>query len=427
MVTFREQSNKTATTNSSMHGSEYISSIPGISASFPSSGRHIATYASMKGFSGYTYELRSQFNMSVPPGFLNGTYHVDFLLSRSSAGRIDDPMTGMPFRYCNSTFARHLWPCQGYGAARCNITACVKTFSASFDNGVFREQLISASSNWGKYGESEPLAFGLLDTFCLTADEKRELIASGDLPTTHNRWYPWSRSSPGTLHDLPLPKLPLPPDASLSERLLARGCLYATDQYSVYDTLFYVTDFFNGDVKGLSRSPKQLGGMGLDAFTGPQVVRTFFDYGNVTFARVNDMFTNITSSMTNIVRGLGFEGFSEPAVGVVHVTKTCISIQWPWLAYPSALVLLALSFFFLLLWETRGGSPRRGPEIWKSSPLALLYHGLHDSMEGDVDRQSGGDINKMSVMERIAKQTNVQLTEGLGTGTQLEVQHGTSK
>ncbi|KAL4908708.1 hypothetical protein BDW74DRAFT_173940 [Aspergillus multicolor] len=58
--------------------------------------------------------------------------------------------------------------------------------------------------------------------------------------------------------------------------------------------------------------------------------------------------------------------------GTVRTAEVYVSVQWPWLIFPSALVAMAVVFLALTVLVNR----RRGLRLWKSSVLALLFHGL---------------------------------------------------
>ena len=77
----------------------------------------------------------------------------------------------------------------------------------------------------------------------------------------------------------------------------------------------------------------------------------------------------ITDSMTEVVRT---NPASTTQAGISYVERTFIEIQWGYLVYPIALVLLALVVLVAVIKETK----RQGVIAWKSSALALLFHEL---------------------------------------------------
>lgn len=100
--------------------------------------------------------------------------------------------------------------------------------------------------------------------------------------------------------------------------------------------------------------------------------------------------------------------YSKSAQGTVQHSKVCIRVRWGWIAYPVALVFLTLAFFVALLIET--SLKKSPPRIWKSSPLALLYHGLatKDAPESRIVERED-TLNELRDMEVVAKSTSVRL------------------
>jgi hypothetical protein len=104
----------------------------------------------------------------------------------------------------------------------------------------------------------------------------------------------------------------------MSQKLLARGCLYVVDACSTDDIGQDITEAFNGKVEA---GPTTLGSSVATSsfyFKGPLIVKNVFNNGNVTLSRVAEIFDNVTMSVTNYIRARGKDGFSTPDVG--HVT-----------------------------------------------------------------------------------------------------------
>ena len=85
----------------------------------------------------------------------------------------------------------------------------------------------------------------------------------------------------------------------------------------------------------------------IEVLRGPQILQTIYNYGDVSFNRVNSTFQNISDSITSFFRQNSFSKYSNPAKGVVIHDQTCLSVRWAWLAFPSILVLLTLIFFIV--------------------------------------------------------------------------------
>ncbi|KAI9756988.1 MAG: hypothetical protein M4579_003646 [Chaenotheca gracillima] len=95
---------------------------------------------------------------------------------------------------------------------------------------------------------------------------------------------------------------------------------------------------------------------------------------------IADTMANLATSMTNNL----FVDSGDPVVprqaGASTSMETIVHVRWGWLALLPALVLLTLIFLLFAMLSTS----RRHAPLWKSSPLALLFHGL----EGEIPRES---------------------------------------
>ena len=330
---------------------------------------------------------------------------IDFVLGQNLMGTMN-PSTGESWPDCNSTAANATWKCQGYGASRCQLFSCVKTFNASVNTGRLTETLIGTSSNWGGNGTDDALT--MLDTHCINSGERQSLESLGYDIRDNERWLAYNI----TFMLSTWPEL----NDTFPESMVIRDCLYAVDMTFMNSLDGYLVSLFSGNVTGPVVAPEAP----LGEFSGPQALQAFFNFGDVTLQRVDDTFANITASLTNYIRQNSVANFSTPALGVASQDKTCIVVRWPWLLFPATLVLLTLIFFVLTLLETRPTGTR--PDIWKSSPLALLYHGLaHEDGRGAALRASN-NMAHIDGMQALADATAVKLNSSNDGVARLEVQ-----
>lgn len=107
------------------------------------------------------------------------------------------------------------------------------------------------------------------------------------------------------------------------------------------------------------------------------------------FLEVDDpatIFRNLAKSATTYMRTLNSPGILQdiyeldPSIipnqtsvkGTAYQQQVYVAIRWPWLAFSASLLAVTLVFFVLVVIQ----SATTGVAIWKSSPLALLAHGL---------------------------------------------------
>jgi hypothetical protein len=114
----------------------------------------------------------------------------------------------------------------------------------------------------------------------------------------------------------------------------------------------------------------------------------------------------VATSTTNMVR----QSVNTTAVaGTVWTTEVYIHVNWAWLVYPVALLLLAILF----LVGTMVSSARGSRAVWKSSSLALLLHGL-------TGWEANAEVFSSAGMKHQAAQIRAQLRENKAGGFSLE-------
>lgn len=278
--------------------------------------------------------------------------------------------------------------------------------NGSINTGVLSEHLIDTSTNWGY--SPDVLALTMLDTECINIDEREAVTKQGYSIGPNERWLPYHNVTTSLISNITNHTFP--------DSMVSRDCIYGLDQITLNSLNNYFIDYFHGNITGYMVVPGGVYGV----FFGEQSLRAIFNFGDVDFARMDETFTNITDSLTNFMRQNSAPGTSStPALAIAMQNKTCIAVRWPWLAFPAALVLLTLLFFALMITETRPGASR--PAIWKSSPLALLYHGLQRSEGGSLDLRGEGNVHDVEGMQRFARTVTVKLSSPTDSVAKLEV------
>ena len=86
---------------------------------------------------------------------------------------------------------------------------------------------------------------------------------------------------------------------------------------------------------------------------------------------------NLTQSLSNDVRltGTTKQLNSTLYYGVAWAEEAYIKVQWLWIIYPSALVVMSIGFLFITIVENRTQRP------WKNYPTAMLYTRLDDRLQ----------------------------------------------
>jgi len=136
---------------------------------------------------------------------------------------------------------------------------------------------------------------------------------------------------------------------------------------------------------------------------------------NYDTRQVPVIFARLAQCLTIAIRtaeDLEDNSWMAQALGVTWMSETMVRVQWAWLSLPCALLLA--SFVFLRV--TAVGTARGKLGIWKSSTLALLFHGL-GARDGDWVEGSGHLVG----MKETAERMRVRLVdEGNGGGVLVE-------
>ena len=333
---------------------------------------------------------------------VGNSHRVEVIVAKQA--NLLDPVNGEPPTGCNTSAISDSWYCKGNGAASCSLAPCVRTYISTVEVGELFEASKSISNNtlssWGytiqQPGDSLwPPYSSMVDTTCLSDYERLSLVKAGYHLDPNIRWLAYNLSID------PDPSISLchnvscsiaMNDTSFPQSMLANECLYVFDNLFVGDFWeYYLDGFFNGTVEGEAPSP----GSSIDVIKGPQSLQTIYNYGNVTFDRVNETFQNISDSITSFIRQSKFSNWSNPAEGVTMRDQVCLSVRWPWLVLPAVLVLLTVIFFIAMIVDTRPNGNRA--LVWKFSPLALLFHGF------ELPNKHAADIDELNDMEELAK------------------------
>lgn len=335
---------------------------------------------------------------------------IDVLAVSSHISRNINFLKGpVPPNNCVNPSASGNWSCDNYAAATCSMNFCVRTYKSIISAGNLEERLVSQTDLPDIVGQATSGVFFLsvIDTDCISAEEKSALRSAGYEMPVGTPWLPYKNAT-----FKPVERPPL--NASFPESMLERSCVYSVDGFldsSLWS--MFLNGFFNGTVSGLPSIAIQ---GDILRYDGPQNLQVIYNFGNVTFQDIEQTFANISDSVTNYLRENGNVNHSEPALGQVNQNRTCINVQWAWLSFAVIQVMITLLFFIGMVIQTRMDG--NSVPVWKSSPLALLYHGFERQ-----PNHTGGE--RLGEMERAAKNTLVSF-ETTQAGIKLVERRGKS-
>lgn len=112
---------------------------------------------------------------------------------------------------------------------------------------------------------------------------------------------------------------------------------------------------------------------------------------------VGDMAATLATSLTEAMRNLS----GTNALGTSYTEASFMQVRWSWLALPATVILLATLLLILTICQNQASNTY----IWKSSPLALLFHPLQNWAPEEVD------MGSLGMMEKLAKSLDGQLVD----------------
>lgn len=330
---------------------------------------------------------------------------------------------------CNTTSAAQTWPCQGYGAATCQMRPCIREYNATITAGKLGENLVGQTDFYQQWGvgtgipglkaanvsgwsgdiSQGPSWFGLVDTGCLSQSQRENLTAAG--LNTSSRWIPYDVEFPLNVS--------ISKNASFPQSLLETQCLYLFKQGFLVDLWAYLLDeLFNGtvSVSGANFNPQSLNSPlnplpGATGISGPPELVWMYNGGSVNLDQVSAVFQRLAETLTLFVRSNGNADYSDPGKGQTFHYATCIQVHWNWIALPVILSVATILFFALVV-----ASCRERSSLWKASPLALLFHGPAGAdWVGNVGEHN---LSEVTGMEKMSEGTTVILNQD---GRKLEV------
>ena len=133
---------------------------------------------------------------------------------------------------------------------------------------------------------------------------------------------------------------------------------------------------------------------------------SMLQYGLNASSNITATMDRVATAMTNTLRDTS----NLTVQGLSGSMELYVRISWPWLALPVLSVILESVLLISVIKVTR---KHRLP-IWKTSELALLFHGLDFSLDDGVRR------NKVSEMEEAATALRVRLGRGPSGNLQLQ-------
>lgn len=282
--------------------------------------------------------------------------------------------------------------CNGVGAATCQLFPCIKTYTAVVQDGAMSETLV-AKWDFNQEWASEALNIPCLDSAAREALLERGLpLPAGAEFVTYNTSMEY-----GTLADI--------------TAIVNGQCIYTFLDSTLNSISYWWLTYFNGHVTQPQpqtaadepQASSDVAEMLYDTITNQTtggISGQPYSFNNLSY-----LFESLADAMTVHIRENGAANYSTPVTGHIGRENTCVHVYWGWLGFPFALVGITILFFIVMVSQTGRGQDRF--HDWKSSPLALIYHGLDQDTLGHHD---GSGLACMRDMVEHAKDLQVRLS-----------------
>ncbi|KAI1405901.1 hypothetical protein F4819DRAFT_482049 [Hypoxylon fuscum] len=369
--------------------------------------------------------------ITKPKGPYGVLYSDDILKGEVPSG-CDNPRNNSAIQYCKSL-----------GAASCTIYPCVHEYEGSIHNGKLAEKQISQTrvdQEWGltwNFNDSRFVIWlALLDMECVTEPDRQGLVQAGYDLSKNERWLGYQSSVPFNQG--------ISPDAPFPQSLQAKGCMYTISR----DILVkFWSDFLANLLLGTA-TPKvtdwipHISNLSYDSFEEPSYdpntihlpeVLSMFKQGRFHMKQAKYVAAQLADTLTLYVRTNGNQNHSTPAYGQVIQNAVCIRVNWAWITLPAVLAVATVVFFGLTVVHVwRSGGP-----VWKSSPLALVFHGpggsnwLGHHPRSAPSPEHEPHLGTIDAMEKVADTTLVKLSQSeyppqlVLVGSKSQELHGT--
>ena len=245
-------------------------------------------------------------------------------------------------------------------ARQCTLSACVQTLETTVSNGVLAERTVGIETNTTVLGNTD-----------LTDGHDHDVYVAG---------------KDGTQYQL-----------SIQAMLGMRGwfsTLFRNGSASRSASAFNRTITDNSVVVNLT-----VGISSGETFFDSDIVTAFY-WNYYEYASGRDLLVNDTATSMTVA----FRSFSgaAPVSGRAIYTESYVQVRWGFAIVPIFVVFGAAVFLLAMIYQSRKSTT----QVWKSSALAMLFHGLDDNAKNHF-------VHARSLQEQNAqaRATKVQLED----------------
>lgn len=241
----------------------------------------------------------------------------------------------------------------GLVAVKCTLGLCLRDYTSRVRNGLLGETVTDSLSF--RFRSHEATMFRMLRLPCIVDSNKYELSNISQIPAILGRNFT-TVSFGGQNVTAPL------------------ECVFTADEVVPWT--------INGFLERELLEPETACSMVFDneSFCTPWYLEPLFRGGKLTAATISSDMNGLADAISNRIRAVGSDGYgneSGAVQGTAIQTTVCVYVDWPWLLFPAALVLLTAVLFVVVLITARHSQVAEGQPIWKSSSVVAFFHGVN--------------------------------------------------
>lgn len=255
----------------------------------------------------------------------------------------------------------------GLVAMNCTLGLCVRDYTGRVRNGVLHETVTNSLAPSMLPEEAHTAMYKILKLPCIVDSETYDTSNISQIP-----------SAPGrnlTVVNLDGRNITAPLE-----------CVFATNA----DLPLAIGHFLHVGLLQTKRAKEQggedeggtcsLNSVDGSSFCDPWYLEPLFRSGRPTAGTISSDMDGIAVGISNRMRAVGSNAYGDgPGVvlGTVIQTTVCVRVDWPWLLFPAALVLLTVILFVMVLIKARHSEVADGQPVWKSSAVVPFFHGVN--------------------------------------------------
>jgi hypothetical protein len=284
--------------------------------------------------------------------------------------------------HLSETCEKHPW------AVRISLYPCIKTFQSSISNSILEETIISTTPLRKTNGSAVEITTTANLTYSLATDS---ILVNGSWQTCQTSdHYTDSTPVPISVVNNTLRLSPEEPT-----KWYPSECIWMLDYVPGLALNQFLSWMYD-------ESPLLAVTENTVITAGSIWLKHLYLNGTANIDTVNNYTDGLASAMTAVMRERG----SSPAVGAVQGSQTCVHVAWIWISLPAGLVIFTTVLLACTAITCRASSMWSSTGSWRSSSLALLFHGCDNSV-----RERTAKITGIGEMEEFSKTLVMELNK----------------